>query len=874
MVGKKKLRKCIRLLETDNLGLKYINEPTELEEFGTIKNFLSFREKSYTLISYETSDQARSAQAFLDERPLIPNGHKICVFFVDSFPQVASREVQLPNGLILNEEFVTEEEESSLMKFLNTLEFETLNSRLVKHFGYRFDYGKNTAFELTDPMPREFDQFIEKIKLFFDEPPDQCTVNFYKPGNGISPHVDNHSGFCETIAVISLSSSVNMNFHHMANSSCETELFVPRRSLMVMKGESRYCYKHMIRSGSIDVNPVNGQVYKRSDRYSLTFRKITCSPCRCPFPEYCNSDRGEYNSLPKTNEEAEIVEKLYVQKTYEGIADDFDTTRYSKWKSIVDFLNTIPKGGVVLDAGCGNGKYLSREPHHYMIGFDMCQNLLKAATKRGEVFHSSLFEIPIRNESVDAIICVAVIHHFATPERRHQAIVELARILVPGGRACVTVWSFEQKDSVYAQMRSGRPKAVNPSRENGNLPIHDGTVFTSKDMLVPWLHRDHQQPSAFRYYHLFDEGELDSIVGSISGLKVVSSEYEEGNYVVIFEKGKTPKPQKATGDRAQLLGEIHRGTKLKKAVTNDRSALQVAGSASKPSAAPSGGNSHSSVASTSTSSGQAPAAPAGLAGLFANGVPKKPSDAKKMGSGTLKPTVPTSSIPPPKPVNSMSLRNDGQTTHFPSIPNHPVTTTSSAPQAKQKPPPPEAPPAVSKPQKWNTMRPAVPSAPKPPQLKRTESIEENSNTSRNTIRSRPAAPPPPPPSARPAMNTLAGDDLPPPPPPPRHASVESNQPPPPPNFGPHKNNNNTWSRQTAQPVNVPTYNSPSSSSTLGTSPILAGSHMRAIDAPFPPSTPRSAVKSAGKTFEERFRFLSVDQLPPPETFAVGKHAAV
>ena len=166
----------------------------------------------------------------------------------------------------------------------------------------------------------------------------------------------------------------------------------------------------------------------------------------------------------------------------------------------------------------------------------MCENLLKAAVRKGEVFHSSIFEIPIKSEVVNAIICVAVVHHFSTPERRREAITELARILVPGGRACVTVWSFDQKDSVYAQMRSGRQKAINPSRENGHLPIHDGTVFTSKDMLVPWLHRDHQQPSAFRYYHLFDEGELDSIVESIPGLRVLSSEYEEGNYVVIFEK--------------------------------------------------------------------------------------------------------------------------------------------------------------------------------------------------------------------------------------------------------------------------------------------------------------------------------------------------
>ena len=60
---------------------------------------------------------------------------------------------------------------------------------------------------------------------------------------------------------------------------------------------------------------------------------------------------------------------------------------------------------------------------------------------------------------------------------------------------------------------------------------------------------------------------------------------------------------------------------------------------------------------------------------------------------------------------------------------------------------------------------------------------------------------------------------------------------------------------------------------LGNSPILAGSHMRAVDVPGTPSTPRSMMKGPGRSFEERFRFLSVDQLPPPEIYASGRHAA-
>ena len=53
--------------------------------------------------------------------------------------------------------------------------------------------------------------------------------------------------------------------------------------------------------------------------------------------------------------------------------------------------------------------------------------------------------LPFRDESVDAAISVAVIHHLATTERRVRALRELARVLRIGGRLIVTVWAMEQR---------------------------------------------------------------------------------------------------------------------------------------------------------------------------------------------------------------------------------------------------------------------------------------------------------------------------------------------------------------------------------------------------------------------------------------------
>lgn len=81
-------------------------------------------------------------------------------------------------------------------------------------------------------------------------------------------------------------------------------------------------------------------------------------------------------------------------------------------------------------------------------------------------------ELPFRDETFDAVLSVAVVHHFATTERRVGAIRELARILRIGGRVIITVWALEQK-----QRR-----------------------FESQDVLIPW------QPPKSRSTNISDDG--------------------------------------------------------------------------------------------------------------------------------------------------------------------------------------------------------------------------------------------------------------------------------------------------------------------------------------------------------------------------------
>lgn len=79
-----------------------------------------------------------------------------------------------------------------------------------------------------------------------------------------------------------------------------------------------------------------------------------------------------------------------------------------------------------------------------------------AAQKGASVFRSNLLELPLKDESFDAILCAAVVHHFSTPERRLRAFKEIARVLRKGGKALVSGWSKEQGESFYQKMRANR----------------------------------------------------------------------------------------------------------------------------------------------------------------------------------------------------------------------------------------------------------------------------------------------------------------------------------------------------------------------------------------------------------------------------------
>ena len=81
------------------------------------------------------------------------------------------------------------------------------------------------------------------------------------------------------------------------------------------------------------------------------------------------------------------------------------------------------------------------------------------------------------------------------------------------------------------------------------LPVHKNrTKFEHADLLVPWkttskqqkeiTEQEHQatEKTFHRFYHVFDEGELENLIEMVDGLRILQSYYDQGNWCVIFEK--------------------------------------------------------------------------------------------------------------------------------------------------------------------------------------------------------------------------------------------------------------------------------------------------------------------------------------------------
>lgn len=64
------------------------------------------------------------------------------------------------------------------------------------------------------------------------------------------------------------------------------------------------------------------------------------------------------------------LEAQYVHRVYDAIAPHFASTRFAVWPKVRAFLEGLPRGALVADVGCGNGKYFAVRRDGFVLGSD------------------------------------------------------------------------------------------------------------------------------------------------------------------------------------------------------------------------------------------------------------------------------------------------------------------------------------------------------------------------------------------------------------------------------------------------------------------------------------------------------------------------
>lgn len=210
------------------------------------------------------------------------------------------------------------------------------------------------------------------------------------------------------------------------------------------------------------------------------------------------------------------LESRHVHALYDAIAPHFSSTRHSPWPRVEAFMRWLPPGSLVVDAGCGNGKYLGIRrgdglpegaepgavpPTHaakgsggggkgsaagaeestaaalsaaaasaataatpgsqcvHSIGFDRSAGLVGIAAgpdRRLEAGVGDALCLPVRPGCADAVLSIAVLHHISSRERRARLIAEAIRAVRPADAAAGRQLLPHGADSL---LEAGRPAA-------------------------------------------------------------------------------------------------------------------------------------------------------------------------------------------------------------------------------------------------------------------------------------------------------------------------------------------------------------------------------------------------------------------------------
>lgn len=223
------------------------------------------------------------------------------------------------------------------------------------------------------------------------------------------------------------------------------------------------------------------------------------------------------------------------RRFYATVAVEFDRTRQGLPQGMLTLAQVLharlPAPTHILDAGCGNGRFARALAQAHVtgayLGIDADARLLDlAAAQTADLRGLTCRFAPIdlaqpgwidaaADAPYDAVVCLAVLHHFPGYALRRRLLVEMANLLAPGGVLALSTWQFL---SVSRFVTRGAPWEAIGLRE---ADVEPG------DALLTWNQGEH----AVRYVHNLDLDEVEQMAGEC-GLRVVETfraDGKEGN---------------------------------------------------------------------------------------------------------------------------------------------------------------------------------------------------------------------------------------------------------------------------------------------------------------------------------------------------------
>jgi ubiquinone/menaquinone biosynthesis C-methylase UbiE len=130
----------------------------------------------------------------------------------------------------------------------------------------------------------------------------------------------------------------------------------------------------------------------------------------------------------------------------------------------------LQQSKIVLDAGCGKGRYFEYFKNSFVVGLDIDRSSLRLINNTGAILQADVTYLPFKSNCFDLVFSRSVLEYVKRPK---DAINEFKRVLKPNGYLIFSVPTKYSLFSIYRKI------LIKMNHYYGPEPVF---LFTSKDI--------------------------------------------------------------------------------------------------------------------------------------------------------------------------------------------------------------------------------------------------------------------------------------------------------------------------------------------------------------------------------------------------------